>query len=153
MCNCYPLAWKISKNYCDESGPYSDETCDLWESWYRGWKESLAALPQSDFGWKGVFSMLEEVQGEKPLDADDIKRRINIFDLISQYGPLRKMNESRAMGKCPWHGDKSPSLSVDIVKGLWHCFAGCGGGDCFTWVMKAHELDFVSAVKLLSEYV
>lgn len=30
--------------------------------------------------------------------------------------------------RCPFHQDKSPSLSIDATKGLWHCHAGCGSG-------------------------
>lgn len=40
------------------------------------------------------------------------------------------------LGKCPFHEDKSPSFSVDIKKGLWNCFAGCGGGSVIDLVAK-----------------
>jgi DNA primase len=40
------------------------------------------------------------------------------------------------MGRCPWHEDSTPSLSVDQEKGLYNCF-GCGeSGDAFDLVMK-----------------
>lgn len=30
--------------------------------------------------------------------------------------------------KCPFHEDKNPSLSIDLIKGVWKCHAGCGAG-------------------------
>lgn len=30
--------------------------------------------------------------------------------------------------KCPFHDDKTASLSVDVEKQVWNCHAGCGGG-------------------------
>lgn len=33
-----------------------------------------------------------------------------------------------AMAMCPFHGDSNPSFSINLNTGLWHCFAGCGGG-------------------------
>lgn len=29
---------------------------------------------------------------------------------------------------CPLHNDRNPSLSINLDKCVWHCFAGCGGG-------------------------
>jgi DNA primase len=53
------------------------------------------------------------------------------------------------MGRCPWHEDSTPSLSVDQEKGFYNCF-GCGeSGDAFDLVMKEKGLDFPSAVKFL----
>jgi hypothetical protein len=26
---------------------------------------------------------------------------------------------------CPWHNDRNPSLSINLTKGMYHCFA-CG---------------------------
>lgn len=31
--------------------------------------------------------------------------------------------------KCPLHDDKTPSLSINIISGLWVCHAGCGKGN------------------------
>lgn len=52
---------------------------------------------------------------------------------------------------CPFHSDRSPSLSIDAEKGLWYCH-GCGvGGDAFTYVELRYGLDFASAVRHLEE--
>ena len=55
-----------------------------------------------------------------------------------------------AAGCCPFHGEKTPSFTVDPAKGLFHCF-GCGaGGDVFSYVMKRDNLTFPEALKQLA---
>jgi len=62
---------------------------------------------------------------------EEIKRRIDIVELISQYVPLKKAGR-RFKARCPFHEEKTASFFVDPVAGLWHCF-GCGaGGDVFS---------------------
>jgi putative DNA primase/helicase len=41
---------------------------------------------------------------------------------------LRPNRNSQALARCPFHKDRLPSLSINVALGLWHCFAGCGGG-------------------------
>jgi len=36
--------------------------------------------------------------------------------------------KGEGMARCPFHEDTTASLSVNPHSGLWHCFAGCGGG-------------------------
>ena len=54
------------------------------------------------------------------------------------------------MAVCPFHQEKTPSLSLDPARGLYHCF-GCGkGGDVFTFVQETQGLDFNESVELLA---
>ena len=45
-------------------------------------------------------------------------------------------SRGQAMVKCPFHNDKTPSLSINVVNGLWNCFAGCGGGSIRKFAKK-----------------
>lgn len=45
-------------------------------------------------------------------------------------------DSGQVMVKCPFHADKTPSLSVDLDKGLWNCFAGCGSGSVIDLIAK-----------------
>lgn len=40
----------------------------------------------------------------------------------------------RATGLCPFHEDTHPSLSIDLERGLFHCFACGAGGDVIRFV-------------------
>lgn len=45
-------------------------------------------------------------------------------------------NGNKRTAKCPFHEDGSPSFSVDVDKGLWHCHAGCGGGSVIDLIAR-----------------
>jgi 5S rRNA maturation endonuclease (ribonuclease M5) len=38
--------------------------------------------------------------------------------------------------RCPFHQDKKPSLSIDLSKGVWNCFTGCGKGGLIDFEQK-----------------
>jgi len=85
-------------------------------------------------------------------DVKEIKARLDVFSIISRYVALTKSG-SGFKGKCPFHKDDTPSMTVSVEKGLWHCF-GCGeGGDVIGFVMKIERLSFIEAVRRLAEEV
>ncbi len=80
---------------------------------------------------------------------DEIRNRIDIVALISEYVPLKKSGKGHK-GLCPFHQEKTPSFMVDSQKQIFHCF-GCGeGGNIYTFIMKTEKLNFPEAVKLLA---
>jgi MCM P-loop domain/Toprim-like len=40
---------------------------------------------------------------------------------------------------CPLHHDVKRSASINLEKGVWHCFAGCGGGDIRELLLRRRE--------------
>ncbi|MFC2078607.1 DNA primase [Candidatus Bipolaricaulota bacterium] len=85
-------------------------------------------------------------------DVKEIKARLDIISVISRYVTLTKSG-SGFKGKCPFHKDDTPSMTVSAEKGLWHCF-GCGeGGDVIGFVMKVERLSFIEATRRLAEEV
>ncbi len=90
------------------------------------------------------------------MDRDDIKeeikRRTDIVELVSQYVTLQRAGR-RMKARCPFHEEKTPSFFVDPATGLWKCF-GCGeGGDVFSFLMKIEGLSFPEAAERLAERV
>ncbi len=74
----------------------------------------------------------------------------DIVELVGSYLPLKRAG-SAFKGLCPFHREKTPSLTVNPQRQTFHCF-GCGaGGSAFRFVMEYEHLDFVSAVRKLAE--
>lgn len=81
---------------------------------------------------------------------EEIKDRIDIVDLISDYVQLKKAGQNWK-GLCPFHAEKTPSFTVSPAKQIFHCF-GCGsGGDIFTFLARSENLAFPEALKILAK--
>ena len=81
---------------------------------------------------------------------DAIRGRITLSGLIGRSLKLDKAGrEFKAC--CPFHGEKSPSFTVNDAKGFYHCF-GCGvHGDVFRWLTDHQGMGFMDAVKDLAQ--
>ncbi|MBQ7872432.1 MAG: DNA primase [Clostridia bacterium] len=80
---------------------------------------------------------------------EEIVNRTDISDLIGSYVTLKRAG-SNMHGLCPFHSEKTPSFTVFSKSNSFYCF-GCGsGGDAITFVMKAENLDYPSAVEFLA---
>ncbi|MEY4019058.1 MAG: hypothetical protein RLZZ590_358 [Actinomycetota bacterium] len=83
-------------------------------------------------------------------DIEEVKSRINIADVVSDYVALRPASVGSLKGLCPFHDEKSPSFNVRPVQGFYHCF-GCGeGGDVYKFVQQMDSLSFYEAVEKLA---
>lgn len=80
---------------------------------------------------------------------EEIVNRTDISDLIGSYVTLKRAG-SNMHGLCPFHSERTPSFTVFSKTNSFYCF-GCGsGGDAITFVMKAENLDYPSAVEFLA---
>lgn len=80
----------------------------------------------------------------------ELRRRINIADIIGQYVTLKKSGRG-LMGKCPFHGDDTPSFSVSPELGVYHCFGCNESGDTIRFVEQMEHLDYIEAVRWLAQ--
>lgn len=67
--------------------------------------------------------------------------------VLEKYGIPVIGNGPRKMAKCPFHEDKQASMSVDTIKGLWNCFAGCGGGSVIDLFARLLRISPVQVLK------
>src|SRR4029453_5051363 len=84
---------------------------------------------------------------QKWVSFEEVKSRVSMRDLLTHYGlmqgtqekPSRRGMELRL--RCPFHEDKTPSLSINAETGKYHCF-GCHakGGDIIDFVVAKEEI-------------
>ena len=80
---------------------------------------------------------------------EEIVARTDINDIIGSYVTLKRAG-SNMHGLCPFHSERTPSFTVFSKSNSFYCF-GCGaGGDAISFVMKAENLDYPSAVEFLA---
>jgi DNA primase len=81
--------------------------------------------------------------------TEEIKRRADITEVVSQYVSLVPAGNGRMKACCPFHDEKTPSFYVSRDKGFYKCF-GCGAsGDSFKFVQAMENVDFLGARKIL----
>lgn len=80
----------------------------------------------------------------------EIKARIDIVGLVSQYLPLLKAGRNyKAL--CPFHREKTPSFMVSPELQIFKCF-GCGAaGDIYSFVQQMEGVEFPEALRILAE--
>lgn len=78
-----------------------------------------------------------------------VKEAADILEVVGEVVTLKKAG-ANYLGLCPFHGEKTPSFTVNAARGFFHCF-GCGvGGDALAFVMRYQNLGFWDAVKQLA---
>ena len=83
---------------------------------------------------------------------EEIKSRLDIVDLVSEFVQLRKTGKNYT-GFCPFHpNSRTPAFVVFPNSGTWRCFGQCNeGGDIFKYWMKKEACDFTQALHSLAE--
>jgi len=84
-------------------------------------------------------------------DIDQIKRAIDLVQIINSRVQLKRSGTNRWVGLCPFHTERTPSFSVNAEAGFWYCF-GCGEhGDVITFLQKIYGMSFQEAIQQLAE--
>ncbi|HRD41194.1 MAG TPA: DNA primase [Prochlorococcaceae cyanobacterium AMR_MDS_5431] len=79
-----------------------------------------------------------------------VKERLDIVDVISDYVILKKRGRE-FVGICPFHDDKTPSLTVSPTKKLYHCFSCGAGGNGIKFLMEFQQRNFRDTVLHLAQ--
>jgi len=90
-----------------------------------------------------------EKKKSNSISIEDAIRKIDIVKEISSYIELKRSGNNY-LGKCPFHDDSTPSLSVSEQKQIWKCF-GCGkGGDVVKFVSLYENITYMEALSKLA---
>lgn len=89
----------------------------------------------------------------KNIELEKLLFSVDIIDLVSGYTDLKKSGQDSFVGKCLFHDDNRPSMSVSRSKGIYKCFSCGAGGNSIGFVMEMENLSFRKAVeKLIKDY-
>lgn len=81
---------------------------------------------------------------------DTLRERTSLSALIGQSIKISKAGrEYKAC--CPFHGEKTPSFTINDEKGFWHCFGCHAHGDAIRWMTDYKSLPFPEAVRALAD--
>lgn len=81
---------------------------------------------------------------------DAIKAKADIVEVLGEHVHLTKVGQNYT-GLCPFHDDRSPSLTVSPSKGIYKCFACNASGDVIDFLQECLKISFVEAVELLAD--
>lgn len=59
--------------------------------------------------------------------------------ILQQCGIQVPLDKVEFNVRCPLHDDRNPSLSLNILKGVWYCHSGCGSGRLTDFVRKYYD--------------
>ncbi|WP_169794271.1 CHC2 zinc finger domain-containing protein [Alicyclobacillus shizuokensis] len=62
------------------------------------------------------------------MENDHKHHTTNVREWLETHLGRIRWRGAQGTARCPFHDDERPSLSVNVVKGVWKCHAGCGGG-------------------------
>jgi len=81
---------------------------------------------------------------------DDLRNRSKISDFIlsSTTGKLRG---NKGMALCPFHGEKTASMSFTDEENLFHCFGCKEGGDIYKYIQLINNVEFQESVEIAAE--
>jgi DNA primase len=87
--------------------------------------------------------------------CERVKRVIDYRSFYTRYCPGAHQSGQRLQALCPIpaHGHTGkghPSLSIDLTRGLFHCFSRDEGGDAITFYQLMHGVAFARAVRELA---
>ncbi|MBQ5539404.1 MAG: DNA primase, partial [Bacteroidales bacterium] len=87
------------------------------------------------------------------IDRDTVQKILDsaqILDVVQDFMSLKRRG-TNYIGCCPFHNEKTPSLSVSPAKNIFKCF-GCGAsGSPVTFVMKHENMTYPEALKYLAK--
>ncbi len=87
-----------------------------------------------------------------PSFIDELVARNPIDEVVGQYVQL-KHSGANYFGLCPFHGEKTPSFSVNTSKQMYYCFGCHKGGGVINFIMEIEGMSYPDAVRFLAKRV
>lgn len=130
--------------------PPKGDICDINCDIVRGWK-----------GWFPRIPYIREKAPPPPLNPPKktlypepntalLEHRSLLIPYVSNDITLSRMG-SGWKGCCPFHDDKRASFTITPNGFWWKCWAGCGEGSVYDYVMKRDGVGFREALEIIKQ--
>lgn len=87
--------------------------------------------------------MISDSTKQKAIDAAEV------YDVLSDFLPDLRKKGAVYTCCCPFHGERTPSFTVNPARNRWHCF-GCGrDGDVIDFLRDNENMSFSDAIEYL----
>ena len=83
-------------------------------------------------------------------EIEDLKASVDLAAVMESYGVALKTKGKSKVGRCPFHDDDKPSLSV--TGPLFQCFGCQASGDVLSFLQLKENVEFSAAVALLKRW-
>ena len=80
-----------------------------------------------------------------PRTIEAVKERADIVDVVGEHVVLKKKGRE-FVGVCPFHDDRSPSMTVSPAKQFYYCFSCGAGGNAIKFLMELQRISFSDVV-------
>tara|TARA_Y100000741_G_scaffold347474_1_gene314787 strand:+ start:257 stop:1900 length:1644 start_codon:yes stop_codon:yes gene_type:complete len=81
---------------------------------------------------------------------EDLKTKSKISDFILS-STTGKIRGNKGMALCPFHGEKTASMSFTDEENLFHCFGCKEGGDIFKYIQLINSVEFQESVEIVAD--
>jgi DNA primase len=83
---------------------------------------------------------------------EQVRARADILEVVGEVVKLKRAGASYK-GLCPFHGEKTPSFTVNTHQGTYHCFGCQAHGDSLKFIRETQHLNFPESVRALAARV
>ncbi|WP_425469972.1 CHC2 zinc finger domain-containing protein [Salana multivorans] len=107
-----------------------------------------ASLERCDVAPEGR-AVLARLSARRDRDGEGL----DIVTVFEHYSIPIHSGRSSQMVRCPFHGDSTPSLSVDLNKDVWNCHSCGEGGNAWQMVLRMEAGDYGRARSVEAQLV
>lgn len=81
----------------------------------------------------------------------ELKQKNDLVSVASRYVQLERKGRY-VWCRCPFHGEKTASCSINDIDNMFYCYGCHVGGDVIKFVQMIESLDFMEAVRLMANW-
>ncbi|MFT5488357.1 MAG: DNA primase [Alphaproteobacteria bacterium] len=79
-----------------------------------------------------------------------IRERADFATILARYDIVPSNLQGQITVLCPFHDDRQPSLSINLDRKLFHCFACQAKGDILDFVAKIEDISLPDAARIVA---